>query len=116
MIKRHSSNYQRRLVRSRSKTRGSDKRPRLTVFRSNQQIYAQIINDQTGTTLVAANSLTLKSAPKSKLEQAVVVGQALAKAAKAKKIDKVVFDKGAYKYHGRIKALADAARKNGLQF
>ena len=115
MIRRYKAKSQKRKTRVRSKTKGSLSRPRLTVFRSNQQIYAQIIDDSQGKTLVQANSLKLKD-KKNQLEIAQAVGQALAKAAQAKKISQVVFDRGQYKYHGRVKALAEAARQAGLKF
>ncbi len=115
MIKRYKHSSLRRQKRVRSKIISSSTRPRLTVFRSNQQIYAQIINDSEGKTLVAAKSLKLKP-PISKIDAAKLVGEKIAKLAIAKKISKVVFDRGKYKYHGRIKALAESARKAGLKF
>ncbi len=114
MIKRYQHPSQKRKTRVRSKTLGSTDRPRLTVFRSGQHIYAQIIDDSQGITLVAANSLKLKQPANLKTAQAV--GTVIAKAAQKKKITQVVFDRGSYKYHGRVKALAEAARKNGLKF
>ena len=99
-----------------------NKRPRLSVFRSNQYIYAQIIDDSQGKTLVAASGKNLKLSvsvlPKkhSKTERASLVGEILAKKALKKGIKKVWFDRGHYQYHGRIKALAEAARKGGLDF
>ena len=92
-------------------------RPRLSVFRSLSNIYAQIIDDTQGSTLVAASSLE-KGADKKgkKLEIARAVGLAIAKKAAEKKIDKVVFDRGPFRFHGRVKALADAAREGGLKF
>jgi large subunit ribosomal protein L18 len=114
MVKRYKHPSQRRKTRVRAKIRGTTARPRLTVFRSGQNIYAQIIDDSKGITLAAANSLKLKK--KAKIETAQAVGETIAKAAQKKKIHQVVFDRGAYKYHGRIKALAEAARKLGLKF
>jgi len=92
-------------------------RPRLSVFRSNRYIYAQIIDDVKGRTLVSISSRdkSIKDA-KFKLEIAEQVGEKLAVKAKAKKIKRVVFDKSGYKYHGQVKALADGARKGGLEF
>lgn len=90
-------------------------RLRLTVFRSNQAIYAQIIDDQKGRTLAAANSLKLKTQD-TKTKKAFAVGEQLAKKALKKKIKKVTFDRGSYRYHGRVKALAEGARKGGLLF
>jgi len=116
MINRYKTKAQRRKVRVRAKLKGTAKRPRLTVFRSNQQIYAQVIDDAKGVTLVSANSLTLKPRPKNKIDIAKAVGTMIAKAAITKKINKVVFDRGALKYHGRIKALAESARSAGLKF
>lgn len=86
----------------------------MTVFRSNKQIYVQIINDLTGNTLAAASSLGMESMPKK--EQAQKVGELVAKKALEKGIQAVVFDRNGYLYHGRVKELADAARKGGLNF
>lgn len=90
-------------------------RSRLTVFRSARHIYAQIIDDTTGTTLAQANSKELGLSG-NKTEQAKAVGSALAERATAAGVTKVVFDRGPFKYHGRVQALADAAREGGLQF
>ena len=100
--------------RVRNKISGTAERPRLSVFRSNKQIYAQVIDDQAGTTLVAASSLGLEKCNKS--EQAAKVGELVAQKALAAGISTVVFDRNGYLYHGRVKAVADAARKAGLQF
>jgi len=89
--------------------------PRLSVFRSNSHIWAQIIDDKHGKTIVSANTKTIK-ATGTKTEKAVALGLALAKLALEKKIINVRFDRGQYKYHGRVKALADAARQGGLKF
>ena len=89
-------------------------RPRLSVFRSNKQIYAQVINDLTGKTLASASSLGLEAMPKK--EQAAKVGELLAEKAQAAGISQVVFDRNGYLYHGRVKELADGARKGGLKF
>ena len=105
----------RRHGRVRAKVSGTEARPRLVVFRANQHIYAQIIDDNTGKTLVAASDLEIKSKSK-KLDKSVEVGAAIAEKAKAKNISAVIFDRGGYKYHGRVKALADAARAAGLEF
>ena len=107
----------RRKLRTRRKVRVSTtqgERPRLSVFRSSKHIYAQIIDDARGVTLAAASSASLKSG--SKTDTASAVGRALAQAAADKGIKQVVFDRGGYKYHGRVKALADAAREGGLDF
>lgn len=104
-------------IRVRKNLAGTPERPRLTVFRSNTGMYAQIIDDEAGRTLVSASSLKDKKANGvPKLEQAKLVGQAIAEKAKAAGIDKVVFDRSGYLYHGRVKALADAAREAGLNF
>ena len=92
-------------------------RPRLSIFRSNKNIYAQLIDDVAGVTLASASSLDENvSEDATKVEQATAVGKAIAEAAKAKNISTVVFDRSGYLYHGRIQALADAARENGLDF
>ena len=100
--------------RVRKNVNGNAERPRLSVFRSNKQIYAQVINDVTGTTLASASSLGLEAMPK--IEQAQKVGALLAEKAKAAGITSVVFDRNGYLYHGRVMALADAAREGGLNF
>ena len=100
--------------RVRKNVNGTAERPRLSVFRSNKQIYAQVINDVTGNTLASASSLGLEAMPK--IDQAAKVGALLAEKAKAAGITTVVFDRNGYLYHGRVKALADAAREAGLNF
>jgi large subunit ribosomal protein L18 len=111
---------QRRHARARRGLAGAPARPRLSVFRSLKQIYAQVIDDTTGTTLVAASTLDpeIRSqvAGKKKGEAAATVGAILAQRAKVKGISAVVFDRGGYLYHGRVRALAESARKAGLQF
>jgi large subunit ribosomal protein L18 len=103
--------------RIRKKISGTADIPRLSVFRSNKEIYAQIINDLDGKTLAAATSLGDKTAHGiSKMEQAALVGKKIAEAAKTAGVEEVVFDRNGYLYHGRVKALADAARENGLKF
>lgn len=120
MINKKSRNSMRviRHERIRSKIMGTHEVPRLCVFRSNAEIYAQIIDDEAKTTLCSASSLDKKLKLKngSNVEAAKVVGEAIAKNAAKKKITKVVFDRGGYLYHGRVKALAEAARENGLEF
>ena len=107
----------RRHRRVRGKVRGTAERPRLFVFRSNRGIFAQLIDDDAGKTLAAASWLTLaKSFKGDKTEQAAEVGKQLAAAAKKAGIETVVFDRGGYLYHGRVKALADSAREGGLSF
>ena len=99
----------------RSKISGTAERPRLTVFRSNKQIYAQVIDDTTGRTLAAASSLKIEDkAPKKEI--AAKVGEQIAKSAQEAGDQAVVFDRNGYLYHGRIKELADAARNGGLKF
>ncbi|KQR41181.1 50S ribosomal protein L18 [Deinococcus sp. Leaf326] len=105
----------RRKLRTRRKVRvAAAERLRLSVFRSSKHIYAQIIDDSKGVTLASASSAAVKTG--SKTDTAAAVGKALAEAATAKGVTKVVFDRGAYRYHGRVKALADAAREGGLDF
>jgi large subunit ribosomal protein L18 len=106
------SKKQARLTRVRASLRSSG-RPRLTVLRSNKHIWAQLIDDATGTTVVSASSKALKG---TKTERSSAVGQTIAKDALAKKVKKIVFDRGSYKFHGRVKALAEAARAAGLEF
>lgn len=100
--------------RVRNKISGTPERPRLTVFRSNKQIYAQVIEDLNGRTLAAASSLGLEAMPKK--EQAAKVGELIAQKAQEAGVQTVVFDRNGYLYHGRVKELADAARKGGLKF
>jgi large subunit ribosomal protein L18 len=96
---------------------GTAERPRLTVFRSSKHIYAQLIDDLTGATLAAASSTNPDGKPYGgNVKAAVAVGTKLAEAARAKGIQKAAFDRGHYRFHGRVKALAEAARKGGLQF
>ena len=95
--------------------KGTAERPRLTVFRSNAQIYAQVIDDKSGKTLAAASSLAIKE-KMTKKEQAAKVGALIAQNAQAVGITTVVFDRNGYLYHGRVKELADAARNGGLKF
>ncbi len=99
----------------RGKISGSAERPRMTVFRSNKQIYVQLVDDLTGTTLAAASSLKLEDKG-TKKEIAAKVGEVVAKKAQEAGITEVVFDRNGFLYHGRIKELADAARKGGLKF
>ena len=100
--------------RMRKSVNGTAERPRLSVFRSNKQIYAQVINDLTGMTLASASSLGLEKMPKK--EQAAKVGELVAEKAQAAGVTTVVFDRHGYLYHGRVKELADCARKGGLKF
>ena len=120
MIKNKSRNELRkkRHARVRNKVSGTSECPRLNVFRSNSNIFAQIIDDEKKVTLVSASSIDkeLKLENGGNVEAAKKVGELLAKRAKKAKISKVKFDRGGYLYHGRVKALADAARENGLEF
>ena len=103
--------------RVRKKISGVEARPRLSVFRSNKEIYAQLIDDVSGLTLASANSRNKNIATSgTKVEKAHEVGKAIAEAAKAKGIETCVFDRGGNLYHGRIKSLADGAREGGLKF
>lgn len=111
---------QRRHLRARRRLAGLGSRPRLSVFRSLRQIYAQVIDDESGRTLASASTLDPeireRVAGKRKTEAATAVGEVLARRAKAKGITAVVFDRSGYLYHGRVRALADAARAAGLEF
>jgi large subunit ribosomal protein L18 len=111
---------ERRKLRIRKKVNGTGERPRLTVFRSAKHIYAQVIDDATGSTLAHASTLSkdLKGTLEedTKVEAAKKVGALIAKICKSKKIEKVVFDRNGYQYHGRVSALAQAAREAGLDF
>ena len=100
--------------RIRKSVNGTAERPRMSIFRSNKQIYVQIIDDLNGKTLSSASSLGLETMPKK--EQAAKVGEMIAKKAQEMGLEKVVFDRNGYLYHGRVKELADAARKGGLKF
>jgi large subunit ribosomal protein L18 len=100
----------------RKKIAGITVKPRLSVFRSNKGIYAQLIDDQTGTTIVSYSSAELKTVKGNKVEISKTVGQKLAEKAKSSGISEVVFDRGGYLYHGRVKALAEGAREGGLKF
>lgn len=119
MVKRIDKNAMRlkRHIRVRGKISGTPERPRLNVFRSNANIYAQIIDDVNGVTLVAANTLEKEfEGATGNCEAAKKVGAVLAERAKAKGIDQVVFDRGGYIFHGRVAALAEGAREAGLKF
>ena len=118
MIKKESKNVSRlrRHARVRNKISGTATCPRLNVFRSNSNIFAQIIDDEKGVTLVSSSSVELKIKNGGNIEGAKLVGKDIATKAKKNKIEKIVFDIGGYLYHGRVKALAEAARENGLEF
>ncbi len=118
MLKKINRNdvRKRKHLRVRKKISGTPERPRLNVFRSNAHIYAQIIDDVNGVTLASASSLDLKLENGGNVKAAQEVGTEIANRAKEKEITTVVFDRGGYIFHGRVKALADAAREAGLQF
>jgi len=118
MIMKESRNdvRKRRHARVRERISGTAECPRLNVFRSNTQIFAQIIDDVKGVTLASSSSVELKIKNGGNVEGAALVGKDIATKAKKLKIKEVVFDRGGYLYHGRVKALADAARENGLEF
>ncbi len=127
LLKKIIQRKEKRKKRTRAKISGNIFRPRLSVFRSNKHIYGQLIDDEKGVTLVSASDVEIKnslirkdSSPRkgklSRMEIAFEVGSLLANRAKKKKIRRVVFDKGCYKFHGRVAALADGARKGGLDF
>jgi large subunit ribosomal protein L18 len=115
-----SAARERRHLRIRKKVAGTAQRPRLNVFRSTTNIYAQVIDDVMGHTLVSASTIDKEIAPqvegKNKVESAKIVGKVLAERAKQAGISSVVFDRGGYKYHGRVAALAEGAREGGLEF
>ncbi len=115
MIKKESRNSMRQIrhARIRKQVSGTKEIPRLCVYRSNLNIYAQLIDDENNITLASASSLNIKG---NNIEIATKVGELIAEEAKKLKIKKVVFDRGGYLYHGRVKALADAARDKGLEF
>ena len=122
-IKEKQIKRKRRHRRVRAKIYGTKEVPRLCVFRSNKHIYAQLINDEKGKTLVIAKDLEIKNLKATKTEIAYKVGELIAEKAinlpagrHGNKIKKIVFDRGGYKYHGRVKALAEGARKKGLEF
>lgn len=118
MVTKQSKNISRvrRHARVRAKISGTAEAPRLCLYRSNKNIEAQIIDDVKGVTLVASSSMSLKLANGSNIEAASAVGKDIAEKALAKKINTVVFDRSGYIYHGRVKALAEAAREAGLKF
>ncbi len=121
MINRNNNSRLRSKIKIRKKISGTSERPRLTIYRSLGNIYAQIIDDATGKTVVSASSLSKEIAEdikkaKSKIERSKIVGTHLAKKALEQKVNTVVFDRNGYRYHGRIQAIADGAREGGLKF
>jgi len=113
MIQSKKDKRQKARYSIRKKVSGTSERPRLAVFRSNKEIYAQVIDDIAGSTLASASSANAKG---TKIEQATAVGKLIANNAKKAGVDTVVFDRGGFLYHGRVKALADSARETGLKF
>ena len=119
MVKNSSVNFKKRTRRSRVQILKLKKHPRISVYRSAKHIYAQIIDDEKGITLVSFSDAKLKLAKDKKVnksEKAFMVGKELADLSLKKKISKVIFDRGGYKYHGRVKSLAEGAREGGLKF
>ena len=118
MITQNKRNEIRKRIHSRIRTKltGTGERPRLNVYRSLNHIYVQVIDDQKGETLVSASTMALKLKSGGNVAAAKEIGKAVAEKAVAKGIKQVVFDRGGYLYHGRVKALADAAREAGLEF
>lgn len=120
MLTEKTKSRERRRKRIRKKVTGTAERPRLTVFRSSKHIYAQVVNDASASSVASASTLSkslgAELESKNKSDSAKVVGTAIAKACKDKGITKVVFDRNGYAYHGRVSALADAAREAGLEF
>jgi large subunit ribosomal protein L18 len=118
MIKKESNNVARlrRHARIRKNVTGTKEVPRLDIYRSNKGIYAQVIDDVTGTTLASSSSASLKLTNGGNVEAAKLVGKDIAEKCKKAKIKNVVFDRGGFAYHGRVEALANAARESGLEF
>ncbi len=116
MKRTREENRKRIHLRIRKKISGTPERPRLSVYRSNKEIYCQVIDDTKGHTLVAASSRELNGVKATKTEKARQVGKLIAEKAKACGIEAIVFDRGGYLYHGRVKALAEGAREGGLNF
>jgi len=106
----------RRKIRTRAKVQGTNDRPRLSVFRSNKSLYAQLIDDISGKTVIGVSQKELGAQKLKKEEAAKELGKLMAKKALTKKIESAVFDRGSYSYHGRVKAFADGAREGGLKF
>jgi large subunit ribosomal protein L18 len=113
-INHAKTSAEKRRKRVRAKVRGTSERPRLNVFRSNKNIYLQVINDELGKTVLSAGSATQKT-KETKTETAKLVAQQLAEKMKAAKVTKLVFDRGSYKYHGRVKVIAETMREQGIE-
>ncbi len=121
MITKQANKRERSKIKIRKKISGTSEKPRMTVFRSNTQIYAQLVDDTTGNVLLSVSSLSKAVAEKivsvkGKVSKSAIVGSELAALALQKNISTVVFDRNGYRYHGRVKAIADGARKGGLKF
>ncbi|HED05198.1 MAG TPA: 50S ribosomal protein L18 [Ignavibacteria bacterium] len=121
MIKRNENSRLRSKIRIRKSISGTSEMPRLTVYRSLNNIYAQLVDDTKGNTIVAASSLSKEikeeiKDTKGKITGSKIVGNLLAKKAKKKKVNSIVFDRNGYRYHGRVKAVAEGAREGGLKF
>jgi len=114
-IKQYRNNRIKRKIRTRGKIFGTLERPRLSVFRSSKHIYAQVIDDVSGSTIASISDVKSKKASGPKSEIAFNVGKELAKAVKGKKIEKVIFDRNGYKYHGRVKKLVEGVREGGIE-
>lgn len=115
-MKQKQQQRTRRHSRVRAKIRGTNKRPRLCVFRSNQHLLAQLIDDISGTTLLSARDQELPGSLKKGVENAYALGELLALKAQKQGIERIVFDRGGYQYHGKVRAMAEGARKGGLKF
>lgn len=115
-VKRSKARVERRKNRVRAKINGTALRPRLSVFRSNKGLYLQLIDDTSGTTIVSAHAKEMAAKKLNKTELASALGASIAEKALAKNIKEIVFDKSSYRYHGRVKAVADSARDKGLVF
>lgn len=115
MLKKHEKRI-RRHKRIRAKIFGTAEKPRLSVFRSSKHLYAQLVDDNKGKIIASVSDLKSGKSKKTKTDKAKEVGKLIAKEAMEKKIEKAVFDRGGYKYHGRVKALAEGAREGGLKF
>lgn len=118
-VNHNITSKERRRIRVRKKSRGTADRPRVTVFRSNKHVFVQVINDDAGKTIVSANdkqkSFAKEVKSKTKTEVAEIIAKHIAEALSKAKVDRVVFDRGHYRYHGRVKMIAEVLRQNGIQ-
>ncbi len=115
-VKAKQASRTRRKIGIRKRVYGTTGKPRLSVYRSSKHMYAQVIDDMTGTTVASASTVASKAEVSANIEAAKLVGTAIAKAAKSAGVSEVAFDRNGFRYHGRVKALADAAREGGLKF